>query len=148
MIMKIQWMLFLWVMVYSPIGIAVSAFKTVDLDNLIVSSVPNSAGTVEILPFLKIQFPASINQLPKPRKTSYLQEIFVNMNVNPIPIVKQGIELQSNQGKTINFYIEQSIADKITAEHKVGDKLQWFGYKVYNSKYGPGVLISGFEYQD
>ncbi len=122
-------------------------FKDVNLDQMIEHSMPVQKGTVELLLMNKVQFHAHIDALPEPRKTAYLLDVLANWRITPLPVVKQGMQIQSEKGELLNVYMEQSVAERATKQLNLGDEVTLLGYHVYNSKHGPGFLIADFTVQ-
>ena len=122
-------------------------FPLKDLDDLIAESEPeNRLGAVEIKMFDRVSVVGEAGSLPRPRKTTYLMQIFARWGVNPIPEVNEELVIVSPSGQTARVYLEASVAkDMVESGVEVGDSLRLSGYHVYNSKNGPGVLVASYE---
>jgi len=120
-------------------------FKPVNLDELIQTSKPTYQGTVEILQFRKIKWQAEMAVMPDTMKTDYLMETLSMMGVKPLPKVTQGMLVQSESGKIQRVYVEDTVAEDMRAMLKVGQKVLLYGYHAFNSKHGPGILVSGYD---
>lgn len=94
----------------------------------------------------KVSLDAEVAALPAPRRAQYLTGVLRDMGANPAPSVSHGMVIRSPTGKTLNVYLEDSVAERAGKELKAGDKITLYGYHVYNAqKHGPGILVSGFE---
>lgn len=120
-------------------------FAPADLDGLIKHSTLPREGTVEIV-LQKISLDAEIVSPPAARRTQYLLDTLRNLGAEPVPAVSHGMEIKSAQGKTLNVYVEDTVAEKAKQELAPGRQVTLYGYHVYDSKkHGPGILVSGFE---
>lgn len=120
-------------------------FRQVDLDELIRDAKPAHQGTVEILRFHKIKLLVEMASLPQAIKTQYLLETMTLMGVKPLPKVTQGMFIRAASGKTQRVYVIDTVAARITTALKPGQKVLLYGYHAFNSKHGPGILVSGYD---
>lgn len=120
-------------------------FASRDLDVMIDQAAPVHPGTVELLPMHRVQVIATVAALPAPRKTFYLMKALGMWGVTALPEVSNGIDIESPQGRRLNVYIEDNVARQATESLTVGERVTLYGYHVYDSKHGPGILVSGFD---
>ena len=120
-------------------------FALKDLDGLVENSAPQGVGTVELLPLPKIRFVATVVAPPIPRKSFYLLNVLQSWQVSPLPRVEHGIALRSPSGAVVNVYLEKAVAQRATRSLAAGSSVMMYGYLVYNSKHGPGILVSDFK---
>ncbi len=144
--MKKQIVLILYVLLMATTGFASGDpdFKTRDLDQMIEHGDPVNKGTVELLPLPLIQIEALVAAPPKVRKTHYLMHVLEGWGLAPMPTVTYGLDIHSLKGQKLNVYIEDHVAERALAALSVDDRVTLYGYHVYNSKYGPGILVSNF----
>lgn len=121
-----------------------TGFKTRDLDRMIEHGDPVNKGTVELLQLPLIQIEALVAAPPKVRKTHYLMHVLEGWGLDPMPTVTHGLDIHSLKGRKLNVYIEDHVAERALAALSVDDRVTLYGYHVYNSKYGPGILVSDF----
>lgn len=121
-----------------------SVFKVKNLDEMIEDSIPENDRNVELLLFKKIQFQARVEALPKERKTMYLQDVMRSFAFDPMPIVTDGMDIFSLQNNRLNVYMEKTVSDRAIAKLSPNQEITLYGYHVYNSKHGPGILIADF----
>ena len=74
-------------------------------------------------------------------------DVLNNWHVDPMPEITQGMAVLSPQGHALNVYMEKSVADRAAQTLVPENKVTLYGYHAYNSKYGPGILVSDFEIQ-
>lgn len=120
-------------------------FIPVSIEQLQAPSVALGEKDVEIV-LRKVTLDAKVAAAPRPRRAQYLTNVLRDMGANPVPGVSRGMDIRSLSGKTLNVYLEDSVAERAQKELEVGDAVRLYGYHVYNSpRHGPGVLIGGFE---
>ena len=119
-------------------------FEEVSLDELILES-KSRMGAVEIPPPSKVRFRALVEELPKERSSRYLLHVLSLFGTDPLPSVHQGMVLESPAGAKQVVYVEESAAEAISTRLSRGDQADFFGYWLFKSKHGPGILVSDFE---
>ncbi len=120
-------------------------FSPRDLDKMIEHGTPGQKGSVELLPLPLIQIEAQVAAPPKVRKTHYLMHVLEGWGLNRMPAVTHGLDIHSLKGHQLNVYMEDQTAKRALAALSVDDRVTLYGYHVYNSKYGPGILVSDFD---
>jgi hypothetical protein len=119
-------------------------FTPVSVEQLLEPSVPLGRKDVEIV-LRKIRLDAKVAALPAPRRAHYLTGVLRDMGADPVPQVSHGMDIASPAGKTLNVYLEDSAAERAKQELRPGQSITLYGYHVYSSRHGPGILASGFE---
>lgn len=136
----------LWLSSASATTAEAVVFAAVDLDQLLESAAAVASAVQMQAPPRPVQFEAEVVHAAKERKTHYLLEVLEMMGVQPLPDVKQGMDVLSPQKTPLNVYLEKAAAEQAAQTLKPGDKVTLFGYHVFDSKrHGPGILISGFK---
>lgn len=125
---------------------AAAGFQARDLDQMIKESTPIK-GQAEILRLLPVQFDARVETLPQLRKSEYLIKSLALWGVNPMPEVKEGFRVQTATGKSVLLYLDKSASEQAKKDFSLGQQGTFYGYHVYNTRFGPGVLISDFKMQ-
>jgi len=120
------------------------AFKPLDLDVMITAGSPEKEGEVILLPLPAIQVEAEVAEAPRPRKSEYVRKVLMRWGVDPLPNITHGMTLRSLKGQEVSIYLEENAARRAKADLSVNDRVTLFGYHVYNSKHGPGILVSDF----
>lgn len=120
------------------------AFEPTDLDRLIEQSAPTQ-GQAEIFRPRAIRIEAEVVEPPGPRKSAYLLESLSLWGVDPLPEVHDGLRVRSTGGESTWLYLEAKAAEHAKNDLRTGETATFFGYHVYNTKYGPGILVSDFE---
>lgn len=120
-------------------------FSPVSIEQLQEPSVALGEKDVEIV-LRKVALDAEVAAAPRPRRAQYLTTVLRDMGANPVPQVSRGMAVLSSSGKTLDVYLEDSVAERAGKELHPGETVRLYGYHVYNSpKHGPGILVSGFE---
>jgi hypothetical protein len=121
-------------------------FKAIDLDIMIEHYSPTREGTVELTLFRKVAVQGSFLALPKKAKTQYLQAVMKDFNVKLE--VNHKISVLTPKGEKLRFYMPDELAQEIKKKSRrlpLTSLITIYGYHVYNSKHGPGILISSYE---
>ena len=137
--------LFLLFFIAPPAFADDDGFKQIQLNDFVNTSIPNKKKTVEIVVFQKMKFKAVIGKLPYIKKTTYLQHVLAGMHVNPVPTVTQGIQVRLNDTRQFPLYIVDDVAARMLQDITVDQEVLLFGYHIFNSDHGPGILVSGYD---
>jgi len=119
--------------------------STYSLDHMLTNFKATKAKTVELALFKPISFTATIAELPYKRKHGYLAREIKRFSSNSNIIATQGITLASETQQEVSVYIIDQLAQGITTDLTIGDKVNFEAYHVYNSMNGPGLLVYQWE---
>lgn len=119
-----------------------SGFQNIDLDKLLheAPTMNQVKGGVKILPD-KIHFLAKILSMPEPRLGKYLVKTMQLNGAKKIPNVKQGMRLLSMKDKAVHVYLSEHAVIRVN-HFKKGDQAKFYGYHMYSTAYGPGILVT------
>ncbi len=112
-----------------------------DLDVILNEFKASRKNSVEITMFKQLAFDAELIALPEPRRHAYLTRTFNRFAPESNIKSTLGLEVKSKQGKVINLYLIDELAQGIKQHLKPGDKISLEAYHVYNSEVGPGLLV-------
>jgi len=116
-----------------------------ELDQMLIEFKATREGTVELSLFRKIKFEGKVVELPYQRKHAYLDQVIRDIAPKSNVVSTQGLTLASKQQKTLSVYIIDELAGGMNEHLSIGDDVVFESYHVYNSPYGPGLLIYSWE---
>ncbi len=120
-------------------------YEIYDFDELLDTFRPSRKGGVDIPFFRKIQFDAEILELPQPRRSKYLQQLFRSFGGEKSPKVTMGIIAKSASGAEWNLYIADELVPAARELLVLGDKVTFYTYHAYTSDFGPGLVVHAFD---
>lgn len=144
--MSRKWIVVVFFLVLGPGG-NISAqsvdFSFTTLDQLIENSLtrPNDVAVAVLVP-ARVSFRAELVSMPSPQPSEYLKSALAVFGTDPMPEISNGIVLRSGLGREQLVYVEDGVALEIANELEPGDEALFYGYLVFNSHRGPGLLIS------
>lgn len=118
-----------------------------DVDIMIDEFKATLQDTVELVLFRPIGFTATIKELPYSRKHSYLKRAIQRFASESPIVATKGITVASSTGRTLPVYIIDELADGMNEHLKLDDSVIFEAYHVYNSRFGPGLLVYSWEKQ-
>jgi len=116
-----------------------------ELDQMLIEFKATREGTVELSLFRKIKFEGKVVELPYARKHGYLDKVIRDIAPKSTVVSTKGITIASKQDKSLSVYIIDELADGINTHLSIGDDVVFEAYHVYNSPYGPGLLIYSWD---
>jgi len=116
-----------------------------ELDQMLIKFKATREGTVELSLFRKIKFEGKVIELPYERQHGYLDKVIRDIAPKSTVASTQGLTLASKQKKILSVYIIDELADGMNEHLNIGDDVAFEAYHVYNSPYGPGLLIYSWE---
>lgn len=121
-----------------------ASYKEVSLKELVGKSRTDIPGQRIIFAPSPVKFQATLAVLPAPQKAEYLMSALAMMKVSDPPKVSQRIGLDFGGEKALAAYIDDAAAARLATTAKVGQKLTFYAFHVYNSNRGPALLITSF----
>lgn len=120
-----------------------NSYKEVDLATWVP---PLRAPQRVIIKPAGVSFQAVFEGGPREQKTAYLQQALKLMRVSEPPKVNQAIRLRYGPGEQdmLVAYIEETAAERLRQEIRVGEKREFFAFHVYNFSRGPALVITSF----
>lgn len=119
-----------------------------DLDRLAGQALPPDSTMVRLVKPRRVCAKAMIKTLPKPGKTQYLLDTLALQGVHPLPKVRHKMLILTPKGRQLMAYVEEAVAERMLRELKPGSGLTFTATYLWNSKHGPGLLITGFEREE
>ncbi len=116
-----------------------------ELDKMLIEFKATREGTVELSLFRKIKFEGKVVELPYERKHGYLDKVIRDIAPKSTVVSTKGITIASKQNKSLSVYIINELADGMNTHLSIGDDVAFEAYHVYNSPYGPGLLIYSWD---
>ena len=124
-----------------------SEFKAVELDRFIEQE-KEAALKLDGKKLIKradpVRFVASVKQLPKQKKLTYIYTALEVAKISPLPNVEHQMFIESKDGQIISVYVETQAATRLSQELTDGQEAEFFGYHVYTYKRGPAILLADF----
>lgn len=121
-----------------------TAYKEVNLKELVTKSRTDIPGQRIIFAPTPVKFQATLSAMPAPQKAEYLMSALSMMKVSDPPRVSQRIGLDFGGEKALAAYIDDTVAARLSAAAKIGQKLTFYAFHVYNNNRGPALLITSF----
>ncbi len=122
----------------------VERYQPVDLDTFIAQQQPLKKGKRFIVQPHGITMQAELMSMPEKKDIKYAYTALMMMNINPLPSIDHRMFIRSPGGKVIAVYVEEQALSKINNELKVGDKVSFTGYHIYNYRLGPAIVLESF----
>ena len=122
----------------------VEVYQAVDLDRFIAANPPLKSGKRVIVKPKGIKIQAQLMASPEEKEIKYAYTALMMMNIDPLPDIRHRLFIRSAAGKVIAVYATAQGAKKILDELKVGEKVQFSGYHIYNYRLGPAIVIEDF----
>jgi hypothetical protein len=122
----------------------VDKYQTVSLDAFILAQQPPEEGKRFIVKPKGISFQAELMSSPESRKIEYAYTALMMINVNPLPSITHRMFIRSAAGKVISVYVTEEGAKQIQRQLKIGEKVIFSGYHIYNYRLGPAIVVEGF----
>lgn len=116
-----------------------------ELDQMLVEFKATREGTVELSLFRKIKFEGQVIELPYERQHGYLDKVIRDIAPKSTVVSTKGITIVSKHDKSLSVYIIDELADGMNEHLNIGDDVAFEAFHVYNSPYGPGLLIYSWE---
>ncbi len=116
-----------------------------DVDIMIDEFKATLEGTVELVLFRPLGFTATLNEMPYSRKHGYLKRAIENFASESSIVATKGITVASATGRTLPVYIIDELAEGMEKHLSLNDEVIFEAYHVYNSKFGPGLLVYSWE---
>ncbi len=116
-----------------------------DVDIMIDEFKASMEGTVELVLFRPVGFTATLNEMPYSRKHSYLKRAIENFASESSIVATKGITVASATGRTLPVYIIDELAEGMEKHLSLNDEVIFEAYHVYNSKFGPGLLVYSWQ---
>jgi len=116
-----------------------------DVDIMMDEFKASMEGTVELVLFRPLGFTATLNEMPYSRKHSYLKRAIENFASESTIVATKGITVASATGRTLPVYIIDELAEGMEKHLSLNDEVIFEAYHVYNSKFGPGLLVYRWE---
>lgn len=121
-----------------------TTYKDVNLKELVANSRTDIPGQRIIFAPSPVKFQATLSAMPAPQKAEYLMSALSMMKVSDPPKVSQRIGLDFGGDKALAAYIDDNVATRLASAAKVGQKLTFYAFHVYNNNRGPALLITSF----
>lgn len=121
-----------------------AVYKDVNLKELVTKSRTEIPGQRIIFAPSPVKFQATLAAMPAPQKADYLMSALSMMKVSDPPKVSQRIGLDFGGDKALAAYIDDTVAARLATTAKIGQKLTFYAFHVYNNNRGPALLITSF----
>ncbi len=133
--------------VISPVMADGGDFKSVDLDRFIEQEQKRmSMATKKIIAMAApVSFEARLKRHPEERKLSYVYTAMEMGGLNPVPVVKHRMFVESAGGQIISVYVDEASVGWINKGLKVEQQARFVGYHLYSYDKGPAILITGYK---
>jgi hypothetical protein len=121
-------------------------FKSVDLDHFIDQEIGRvqAAKRKVITMAAPISFEARLKRHPEQRKVSYVYTAMEMGGLNPVPVVKHRMFVESTAGRIIPVYVDEASVGWINKGLKLEQQARFVGYHLYSYDKGPAILVTGY----
>ena len=116
-----------------------------DVDIMIDEFKASMEDTVELVLFRPVGFTATLSEMPYSRKHSYLKRAIENFASESSIVATKGITVASATGRTLPVYIIDELTEGMEKHLSLNDEVIFEAYHVYNSKFGPGLLVYSWQ---
>ena len=116
-----------------------------DVDIMIDEFKASMEDTVELVLFRPVGFTATLSEMPYSRKHSYLKRAIENFASESSIVATKGITVASATGRKLPVYIIDELAEGMEKHLSLNDEVIFEAYHVYNSKFGPGLLVYSWQ---
>jgi hypothetical protein len=120
-------------------------YSIFDFDFMLENFKPNKKEEIDITLFRKIQFDATVLELPSPRHHRYMAKLLRQFGGENPPKVTMGLMVTSVKGESWNLYIQNNLVRQANELLQTGDKVTFYSNHAYNSVFGPGLVVHAFE---
>ena len=121
-------------------------FQSINLDQVIANTRRDDGQRLILRPARPVKLDIEIMRLPETRKLEYIYTALrVGGGLDPLPEVSHRMFVKTRGGVIIPVYVEDMAALKIKDRLKVGQKVRFNAFHVYNYSKGPAFLVVGFE---
>lgn len=129
----------------STLAIATPADTGETLDNLMAKRLPADNTFVAMVEARTLRLRGTLDQLPAPGKTIYMTDTLAARRIQPAPKVNHKMWLRSAGGARVMVYVADDVAERIRHEVKTGAEIDVTALYLWNSRHGPGLLVTAFE---
>lgn len=123
---------------------ASASYKDVILKELVDKSKTDIPGQRIIFAPSPVKFQARLAAMPAPQKSEYLMMALSMMKVPSPPKVSQRIGIDFGGDKALAAYIDDTLAERLGKQAKLGQSLTFYAFHVYNNNRGPALLVTSF----
>lgn len=115
------------------------------LDGLMAKRLSADTTFVNLVEPRTLRLRGTVDSLPAPGKTQYMTDILALRGVQPLPKVSHKMWLRSAGGARVMVYVAADVAERLTRETKAGAQIDIETLYLWNSRHGPGLLVTEFE---
>lgn len=115
-----------------------------DLDRLAAERLPVNSHVVRMVTPQSFTALARVDNLPERGRTTYLQDAMVYRGLAPKAPVNHKLMLRTPAGVRLMAYVDDVTAARMQKELAAGDLLMLTALQLWQSRHGPGLLITDF----
>lgn len=115
------------------------------LDSLMSKRLAADNTFVAMVEARTLRLRGTLKQLPALGKTLYMTDTLTARRIQPILKVNHKMWLRSSNGARVMVYVADDVAERIKRAVKVDADIEVTALYLWNSRHGPGLLVTAFE---
>lgn len=140
-----RWLLGVMLLIAATLAIATPVDTRETLGSLMTARLAADSTFVAMVEPRRLRLRGMLEQLPAPGKTTYMTDTLAARRIQPAPKVNHKMWLRSVGGAHVMVYVADDVAERIKREVKAGVDIDVTALYLWNSRHGPGLLVTTFE---
>lgn len=132
------------ILLWSCFTMAADALPKKNLDDLVAQRLPEQMESVRLMEPAEFSSAARIETLPRETKTTYMVDTLEFLRLQRASGVKRTMLLRSDANEQVVAYVDEDAYQQAARELKENAMIRFDAIHVWNSRHGPGLLITRF----
>lgn len=134
-------------LLWSLFAMAADALPEKNLDDLVAQRLPEQMESVRLMGPAEFSSAARVETLPRETKTTYMVETLEFLRLQRPSGVKRTMLLRSDANERVVAYVDEDAYQRAAGELKENAVIRFDAIHLWNSRHGPGLLITRFNTQ-